>query len=155
VATGTVRRPVPVITQQGVTRDLVMHSVRDVRIKAQLDEAMDERRTGEPNYRRRLVEVRADVPERPSSPIEPFGYTKSERTFLLTGGERPASQRAPLGRAPRQYRLTGGATTKRPNEQLRAAQRLHRTVLRLPDDELVALADAITEERARRQVQPD
>src|SRR4051812_3318393 len=53
------------LTQQGVTRDTVINSVRDVKIKAELDEAMDERRTGERNYRRRLAEVRTELPDRP------------------------------------------------------------------------------------------
>jgi hypothetical protein len=99
------------LTQQGVTRDLVMHGVRDVKVKAKLDEAMDERRTGEAAYRRRLSEARSQVPDRPGRPIEPFGYTVAEAKHL--GGH---TARPPLGRAPRQFRLSGGTTTKRPDE---------------------------------------
>jgi hypothetical protein len=139
------------LTQQGVTRDHVMHGVRDVKIKAQLEEAMDERRTGELAYRRRLPEVRADVPDRPGHPIEPFGYTKSESKYLQAAGGHVPPQREPLGRAPRQYRQSGGATTRRPNEELGRLERLKRAVLRLPDDDFAAIADAIGLEQARRR----
>jgi hypothetical protein len=138
------------LTQQGVTRDVVINSVRDVKIKAELEEAMDERRTGDRNYRRRLAEVRAQLPNRPGHPIEPFGYTKSELHYLESEGEHPAPPRLPLGRAPRQYRMTAGVTTKRPGEQLDARERIRRAVFRLPDEELQSLADSISQELARR-----
>lgn len=139
------------LTQQGVTRDLVMHGVRDVKIKAQLEEAMDERRTGEEGYRRRLTEVRAEVPDRPGNPIEPFGYTQSESAVLEGDGRQVARHREPLGRAPRQYRLSGGTTTRRPNEELDRSERLQRAVLRLPDDALAAMAKAIAQQQQQRR----
>jgi hypothetical protein len=141
------------LTQQGVTRDHVMHGVRDVKIKAELEEAMDERRTGEAGYRRSLVEVRAAVPERPGSPIEPFGYTRSESRFVSDGTR--AAPRAPLGRAPRTYRLSGGTTTKRPNEELGRSDRLRRTVLRLDDEQLAEMATLIAEEQKRREAEAE
>lgn len=137
------------LTQQGVTRDHVMHGVRDVKIKAELEEAMDERRTGEAEYRRTLLEVRAAVPERPGNPIEPFGYTKSE-SRLVSEGNR-AAPRPPLGRAPRTYRLSGGTTTKRPNEVMGSGDRLKRAVLRLNDEQLAEVATLVAEEQARRK----
>ena len=139
------------LTQQGVTREHVMHAVRDVEVKARLDEAMDERRTGEAGYRRRLVDVRQQVPDRPGKPIEPFGYTPSQRGFLEKSGGRVAGHREPLGRASRQYRLSGGSTTRRPNEEGGSLERLQRRVLRLADSDLQQLAQAIYEERHRRQ----
>lgn len=136
------------LTQQGVTRDHVMHGVRDVKVKAELEEAMDERRTGEAGYRRRLAAVRAEVPARPGQPIEPFGYSKTEGKELAgTGGP---STRPPLGRAPRSYRLSGGTTTRRPNEELGRVDRLCRTLLRLNDEELAVVLAALTEEQGRR-----
>jgi outer membrane murein-binding lipoprotein Lpp len=135
------------LTQQGVTRDHVMHGVRDVQVKARLEEAMDERRTGEDGYRRRLADVRDQVPQRPGRDIEPFGYTAAEGREL-TG--RKGSAREALGRAPRQLRLSGGVTTKRPNELASRVERLHRSVLRLDDVELAAMAEAISQEQARR-----
>lgn len=132
------------LTQQGVTRDHVMHGVRDVEVKARLEEAMDERRTGEAGYRRHLRDVRQDVPERPGSPIEPFGCTRAEGAHLGVGA------RSALGRAPRTYRMTGGVTTKRPNERLDRSQRIHALVRRLTDAELAQLAVDVETERARR-----
>src|SRR5437879_6803374 len=38
------------LTQQGVNRDDVMNGVRDIETKAQLEAAMDERRTGQQGY---------------------------------------------------------------------------------------------------------
>lgn len=133
------------LTQQGVTRDQVMHGVRDVEIKARLEEAMDERRTGELEYRRELNEARQQLPDRPGRPIEPFGLRRSEVKLVEGGTPRP-----PLGRAPRQFRRTGGATTKRPNEQLDRIERLRRSIVRLNDADLTTLAEAIDEEKQRR-----
>jgi hypothetical protein len=139
------------LTQQGVTRDFVMHGVRDVEVKARIEEAMDERRTGEDGYRRKLVEVRAQVPERPGTPIEPFGYTKAEAAYLRDAdGRKGSAHREPLGRAPRQYRLTGGATTRRPGERIGRLERIRRDLSRLTEDELDQLGRAITKERQGR-----
>jgi hypothetical protein len=66
------------LTQQGVRRDDVMNSVRDIETKARLEAHMDGRKTGEGGYHRRILEMRAANPARPSRPIEPFGYTKTE-----------------------------------------------------------------------------
>lgn len=139
------------LTQQGVTRDHVMHSVRDIKIKAELEEAMDERRTGEAGYRRRLHAVRLEVPERPGRPIEPFGYGKTEGRLLTQDGSAHAATRPPLGRAPRSYRLSGGTTTRRPNEVLGRLQKVLRAVAALSDEELTQLALSVTTEQALRQ----
>lgn len=135
------------LTQQGVTRDFVMHGVRDVAVKATLEEAMDERRTGEAGYRRPVLEAREEVPVRPGRPIEPFGYQVSESKNL--DGVK-ARTRPPLGRAPRQYRLTGGRSTLRPNERLNRIERLAHLVTRLSDDELASLSTSVADEQARR-----
>jgi hypothetical protein len=134
------------LTQQGVTRDLVMHGVRDVGVKAQLEEAMDERRTGEEGYRRTLAEVRSAVPERPGRPIEPFGYTPAEAKHLREFGAEAKGSRQPLGRASRQYRISGGKTTRRPNEELSVLERTRKSVLRLSTSELQGLFEAISSE---------
>lgn len=139
------------LTQQGVSRDMVMHGIRDVKIKAQLEEAMDERRTGEEGYRRGLSQVRAELPHRPGNPIEPFGYTPSQSALLEADGRKVARHREPLGRAPRQYRLSGGTTTRRPNEELERSERLKRSVLALSDERLAGLVEAIAEEQQRRR----
>ncbi|MGL5827114.1 MAG: hypothetical protein ACRCYU_20205, partial [Nocardioides sp.] len=70
------------LTQQGVARDQLLHGIRDIHTKARIEEAMDERRTGETDYRRTIAEVRDRVPVRPGRPIEPFGYTKAESRHL-------------------------------------------------------------------------
>ena len=137
------------LTQQGVTRDFVMHGVRDVAVKAKLEEAMDERRTGEADYRRSVLEARQQIPERPGRPIEPFGYQVSEAKNL--DGAHPRT-RPPLGRAPRQFRLTGGASTLRPNERLSPLQRIANAIVRLPDDDLQNLSATIAREQTRRMI---
>jgi hypothetical protein len=143
------------LTQQGVTRDHVMHGIRDIKVKAQLEEAMDERRTGDANYRRRLADVRAEVPERPGSPIEPFGYSKKEGRLLSASGGTYAPARPPLGRAPRSFRLSGGVTTRRPNEEHGRMNRLTQALLRLDDDELTAVSEALAAEQSRRRKAKD
>jgi len=135
------------LTQQGVTREQVLHGIQDVEAKAHLEDGMDERRTGEEGYRRSLEEARASVPERVGRPIEPFGYTGAEGR-RITG--RKVS-REPLGRASRQFRITGGVTTKRPNELVDRTTRLTRAVLRLPDAELQRLLEAINYELQTRK----
>lgn len=139
------------LTQQGVTRDHVMHGIRDIKVKAALEEAMDERRTGEAGYRRRLQAVRAEVPERPGCPIEPFGYNTTEGKVLGQDGSSHAATRPPLGRAPRSYRLSGGVTTRRPNEELGRLHKMLRAVTILEDDELIQLMVAVSAERTSRQ----
>src|SRR5258708_18105888 len=49
------------LTQQGVNREDVM-AIPNAKLKAKLEEAMDERRSGAPDYRRRIDEVRAALP---------------------------------------------------------------------------------------------
>lgn len=143
------------LTQQGVTRDEVMHGVRDIDTKALLEEAMDERRTGEDGYRRRLAEVRTAVPERPGRPLLPFGYPKSEGKVLVSEGAGvTSSQRAPLGEAVRRYRNSGGQTSSKPSEAIPPGERVRRAMLRLDDDELAALLDAVKEEIKRRRRHP-
>lgn len=136
------------LSQQGVSRDEVM-AVRDVEVKARLETAMDERRTGEDGYRRTFTDVRSEVPERPGNPILPFGYTEKERG-LLDGFKQRSNHRAALGQAVRRYSLTGGETTKNPYKQKPRWEQLLSSVLRLPNREFNKIATAITEEQQRR-----
>jgi|SRR5579862_8975927 len=138
------------LTAHGVTRDQVM-SVRDVELKAKLEEAMDERRTGEDGYRRRITEIRAEVPVTPY-PVEPFGYTKSEAKVLVNGGASARrSDRAPLGSTVRRYRNTGGVTTKAPSDQKPRWERLATSVSNLDDDEFALAYEAIKTEASKRR----
>jgi hypothetical protein len=132
------------LTQQGITREQIM-AIRDVEVKAELEAAMDERRTGEPTYRRTITDVRAQVPDRPGSPIEPYGYTKSEAKALLNGKEvdDPPDHRPALGRAVRRYSLTGGTTTRKPSEQRPRWERLAASVCNLPVDEFAQAYEVI------------
>lgn len=144
------------LTQQGVTRDDVMNGIRDVELKARLEEAMDERRTGkDPDYRRPILEARKANPERPDRPIEPFGLTKSEAKALVgdrAGGAR--LDRPALGNAVRRWRATGGETTRKPSETIPRPERIYRSAVRLPDDELEALLARLRDQlRQRRKSQ--
>lgn len=140
------------LTQQGVTRDDVMNGIRDIEMKARLEEAMDERRTGEDDYRRRVVDAREAIPAKPGRPIEPFGLTKSEAKALLEGKAGDASpQRAPLGDAVRRWRNSKGKTTRKPSEVLPRAERLFRSAKGLPVDELAELIDRLKTELRQRK----
>jgi hypothetical protein len=142
------------LTQQGVTRDEIMHGVRDLDTKVLLEEAMDERRTGEDGYRRPLADVRTAIPERPGRPILPFGYSKAEAKFLAGEGAGVAGRtREPLGQAVRRYRNSGGQTSRKPSETVPPLERVRRAALRLGDDDLAALLEAVKAEvnyRSRR-----
>lgn len=140
------------LSQQGVKREDVMRGVREVELKAELEAAMDERRTGEEGYRRRLEEVRSQVPVRPGRVIEPFGLNPQEAKFLL--GDRAATTRAhreALGGAIRRFTNTGGETTIRPSERAPRWMQLRNTAERLPDTDLDELLTALQAEKRRRR----
>jgi hypothetical protein len=140
------------LSQRGIRREDVM-KIPDVDIKAEIEAAMDERRTGEDAYRRPALQAREDNPERPGQPIEPFGYTLAEAKRLAAGtatggrGDRPA-----LGLRVRRWSNTGGETTKLPSEAtpVPPAERLRRAALRLSDDDLADLIDSLKQEQRRR-----
>lgn len=140
------------LTQWGVRREDIMSGVRDIETKAKLEAAMDERRTGDEGYRRRIKDVRREVPSRPGSEIEPFGLTKSEAKALVNGRGGDASPHRPaLGGTVRRFSLSGGITTTRPSEQLPPVERLRRSAMRLDDDDLADLAESIKQELRRRK----
>ena len=126
----------------------------DVAIKSELELAMDERRTSEADYRRPALQARKENPQRPGRPIEPFGLTIAEARSLASGtpavgrGNRPA-----LGIRVRRYGNTGGQTTKLPSElnPLPRAERLRRSAVRLPDEDLADLIDALKQEQRSRK----
>jgi hypothetical protein len=139
------------LTQQGVRRDDVMNGVRDIETKARLEAHMDERKTGEDGYRRRIVEARTANPARPSRPIEPFGYTKTEAKALTNGragSTRP--ERPALGTRVRRWTLTGGETTRKPSDLLPRTERLRRSAVRLSDEDLESLIEGLKQEQRRR-----
>lgn len=138
------------LTQQGVDRDHVMKGVRDLDAKARLEAAMDERRTGEEGYRRRLVEARAANPQRPGRPIEPFGYTEAEAKSLVSSTRRTAAgHKEALGDRVRRYTNTG--STARPVDDTPKWVRLRNQAERLSDDDLDELLDALKAESRRRK----
>jgi hypothetical protein len=141
------------LTQQGIRREDVM-KLPDIAVKAQLETAMDERRTGEGDYRRSVLRVRAENPQRPGRPIEPFGYTQAEAKALAEKGDGPpagTNHREALGTAVRRFTITGGTTTKPPNRSLPLVERLRRSAIRLGDEDLDDLIEALTQERQRRE----
>jgi hypothetical protein len=133
-----------------------MNGVRDIDTKARLEAHMDERKTGEDGYRRRILEVRAANPARPSRPIEPFGLTEAEAKALANGtasaarGGRPA-----LGAAVRRWTLTDGKTTRKPSALLLQVERLQRSAVRLSDEDLETLIEGLKQEQRRRRQLPD
>jgi hypothetical protein len=139
------------LTQQGVTRELVMKGVQDLDVKARLEHHMDERRTGEAEYRRRIIEAREANPQRPARQMEPFGYTESEAKVLFSGSQRGALARPPLGDRVRRYVNTGGKTTKTARDELPRIARLSRTACRLNDEDLASLIEMLREEQRRRR----
>jgi hypothetical protein len=145
------------LSQQGIRREDVM-KLPDVALKAQLETAMDERRTGEEDYRRSVLRVREENPQRPGRPIEPFGYTQAEAKALAgKGGAPPAGtlHREALGTTVRRFTITGGTTTKRPGRSLPMVERLRRSAIRLDDKDLSNLIEALTQERQRRGREAD
>jgi hypothetical protein len=140
------------LTQQGVLREDVMAGVRDISLKAELDGAMDERRTGEDEYRRTLNEARDANPKRPQQPIEPFGFSRREAAILVDEGRLAKSaSRPPLGPSARRYRNSGGVTSKSIAKRLPKVERLKRAALLLPNPEFQELLAALSaEKRARR-----
>jgi hypothetical protein len=137
------------LTQQGVTREQIMRGVQDLDVKAKLEQYMDERRTGEGEYRRHCLEAREANPRRPTHPIEPFGYTESEAKALFSG-QRRAATRPPLGDRVRRYVNTGGLTTRTPRDELPRVVRLSRAACRLDDEDLASLIETLRQEHRRR-----
>lgn len=145
------------LTQQGVARDHVMDGVRDIDAKARIEAAMDERKTGEEGYRRRLTEARDSNPQRPGRAIEPFGFSTSEAKALVEGtGRQPPEHRQALGEAVRRFTNTGGRTSIRPSrEHVPRWMQLRNSAERLSDADLDELLTALKAERRRRSRRPD
>lgn len=139
------------LTQRGIRREDVM-KLPDVALKAQLEAAMDERRTGEEGYRRPVLRARAENPQRPGQPIEPFGYTQAQAKALTEQSAvlRGTKHQEPLGSAVRRFTNTGGQTSRPPARTLPLVERLRRSALRLDDADLNLLIDALEQERNRR-----
>lgn len=133
------------LSQQDIQRSEVM-AIPDIDAKAKLEEAMDERRTGEPDYRRQIADARAALPE-----LLPYGHTRKEAEVILEGDGKP-TQRPPLGSTLRHYRNSGGKEARRPDKRARW-KCLAASARRLPDDELVELQKLIDEERERRRTE--
>jgi hypothetical protein len=140
------------LTQRGIRREDVM-KIPDVEVKAKLEERMDERRTGERDYRRPVLQARVENPQVPGRPIEPFGYTEAEAKTLVNGTrtDRAGQHREPLGHTVRRFRNTGGAATKEPADQLPRVERVRRSALRLDDEDLADLIESLKQEQRRRR----
>lgn len=138
------------LSQQEIYREYVM-IIPDVTAKATLEEAMDERRTGESGYRRPIKTAREQVPELPGRPITPYGYGKAEGRSLAESGESSSSARPPLGSSVRRYRDTGGESTRPPRDERARWERLAASAVRLPDQELDFLIDCVVQEKTKRE----
>lgn len=140
------------LSQRGIRREDVM-KLPDVKIKAELESHMDERRTGENDYRRPVIEARDANPQRPGQPIEPFGYTQSEAKALVShsgSGGTTIQHREALGSRVRRFGNTG-STTNAKSELLPVAERVRRSAMRLSDDDLADLLAALKQEQQRRK----
>jgi len=139
------------LSQRGVQRGEVM-DLPDIDAKAELEEAMDERCTGKEGIRRPILQVRAENPQVPGRPIEPYGYTPSEAKALFNSGTSGARRgRMVLGTRVRRYTNTGGATTKTARDELPRVERLRRSAFHLDDGDLADLIDALKQEQRRRK----
>lgn len=140
------------LSQRGIHRADVM-KLPDVDVKAEVEKYMDERRTGEDGYRRSLLQVRADNPQVPGRPIEPFGYTQAEAKALVNHSASLAGtkHREALGDKVRRFTNTGGETTKNAARFLPLAERLRRSAARLSDADLDDLIEALKQDRKRRR----
>lgn len=140
------------LSQRGIHREDVM-KLPDVKVKAALEEHMDERRTGEDGYRRPVLQARAENPEVPGRPIEPFGYTEAEAKALVNGtrASGAAQHREALGARVRRFTNTDGNSTTKPAESLPQVERLRRSAFRLGDDDLGDLIESLRQEQRRRR----
>lgn len=137
------------LTQRGVKREDIINGIRDIEVKAKLEKAMDERRTGEENYRRRIEQARSENPVVPGRPLMPFGFMKSEAKYLKlkTGAAGAHIHREPLGHRIRHF--TNHGTKKR--DSLSLLERLIRSAAKLDDADLDKLLDSLKRERERRK----
>lgn len=140
------------LSQQDIQREDVM-AIPDLQAKAQLEAAMDERRTGEDGYRRAIKIARKELPKLPGRPARPYGYSRSEAEAIGKELSGKPAHRPALGATVRRYRNTGGADSgtrdKRPRwERLAASAR------RLPDEELAQLKQLIDDEHEARKRHP-
>jgi hypothetical protein len=131
----------------GITRDDVMHGIRDMAIKARLEKAMDERRTGDAKYRRRYEEIKPVLGRRNA---KPFGYTKSEHQMMNGKDKRliPVHRMA-LGSSVRRYAKTGDG--RQPSKKRSKVEQLEASIARLDDKEFVQLSEWLTEHRKQRR----
>lgn len=131
------------LTQRGINRDDVIHGVRDLEVKAKLEKAMDERKTGESNYRRPIEQARAENPTIPARPIMPFGVTESESKYLKlkTRGNASAFHRTALG-----DRIRRGK-----RKVLPLIERLINSLQKLDDAHLDKFVDAAKREQQQRR----
>lgn len=139
------------LTQQGVAREDVLHGIRDIDVKAQLEAAMDERRTGEEGYRRHVDEAREANPHRPAREILPFGYTRSESKKLANEGIPTNRARPALGSRVRRWRNSQGKVRSESIEKHNAVENIHRLSRRLNDQELALVIELLKKERRRRK----
>jgi hypothetical protein len=139
------------LTQRGIRRDDVM-KLPDLNIKAEIEAAMDERRTGEDGYRRPILRARDENPQIPGRPIAPFGFTESEAKALVNGARSGGTgqHREALGTRVRRFTNTGSTTNAR-SETLPAVERVRRAASRLSDEDLADLIDSLKQEHRRRK----
>lgn len=132
----------------GVTRETVMHGIRDVEVKARLQQAMDERRSGDSEYRRSYNDVTAAVGKRRGT--QPFGYSGSEAKALAEAGviEKPTRREA-LGATVRRFVATG--STKPQSKERTRLERVQASVSRLSDEEFAEFDDWLEQHREERR----
>jgi hypothetical protein len=132
------------LTQRGVKREDIIHGIRDIEVKAKLDKAMDEGRTGEDDYRRRIEQARNENPTVPGRPIMPFGLTKNEAKYLKLK-DAAAGRTEALG-----HRVRYFANHRKKKSSLPLLDRLIHSAVKLNDRDLDKLIESLKREQAAR-----
>lgn len=136
------------LSQQDIHRADVM-AIPDIEIKAALEGAMDERRTGEDGYRRPIEVARSQLPTLPGRPALPFGYSRKEAAALGEEAAHLPDHRPALGDRVRRYRNSNGTVSGSRDDRPRW-ERLAASIRRLPEEEFELIRRFITEETDRR-----
>jgi hypothetical protein len=137
---------------QGLAREQIMHGVRDIHATARLVAAMDERRTGERGYRRPVLLARRQNPPCPQRAIEPSVRTAAGADALVSSARAVSPGHAEaVGRRVRPDVAQACSSSRAISEPSPDWMPLRAQALRLSDEDLARLGEAINFEQRRRR----